>query len=56
MRKTTPLFSYLLTKSETDLFPFALVNSSQDYRSGQIAAPRPLISGCVGWLFENVVG
>jgi hypothetical protein len=51
MRKITPLFSYLLTKLERDLFPFALVNSSRDYRS----APGPLIPGCVGWFFESVV-
>jgi hypothetical protein len=34
IEKLPPLFSYLLTKSESDLYPLDLVISSQDYRSG----------------------
>jgi hypothetical protein len=35
IEKLATLFSYLLTKSESDLYPFALVISSWDYRSGR---------------------
>jgi hypothetical protein len=34
IEKLPPLFRYLLTKSESDLYPFALVIFSWDYRSG----------------------
>jgi hypothetical protein len=34
IEKLAHLFSYLLTKSESDIYPFAVVISSQDYRSG----------------------
>jgi hypothetical protein len=32
IEKLAPLFSYLLTKSESDLYPFVVVISSWDYR------------------------
>jgi hypothetical protein len=32
IEKLAPLFSYLLTKLESDLYPFALVISLRDYR------------------------
>jgi hypothetical protein len=34
IEKLVNLFSYLLTKLESDLYPFALVIFSRDYRSG----------------------
>jgi hypothetical protein len=35
IEKLPSLFSYLLTKSESDLYPFAHMISSRDYRSGR---------------------
>jgi hypothetical protein len=35
IEKLAHLFNYLLTKSESDLYHFALVISLQDYRSGR---------------------
>jgi hypothetical protein len=35
IEKLAPLFSYLLTKSESDLYPFALVVSLWDYKSSR---------------------
>jgi hypothetical protein len=35
IEKLAPLFSYLLIKSESDVYPFAFMISSWDYRSGR---------------------
>jgi hypothetical protein len=40
IEKSSPLFSYLLTKSESDLYPFALVISSRDYRSARFVSSQ----------------
>jgi hypothetical protein len=58
---TTPLFSCVLTISESYLYPFALVISLRDYRSDHVIVSQLvllvyLIAGCVGWFFESVVG
>jgi hypothetical protein len=58
---TTPLFSRVLTISESYLYPFAFVISLRDYRSGHVIGSQlvllvHLISGCVGWFFNSVFG
>ena len=60
-RIQTTLFSYVLTNSERDLYPFALVFSFAEItEAAASSAPNPCSwsssSGCVGWFFESVVG
>jgi hypothetical protein len=40
IEKLPPLFSYLLAKSESDLYPFALVISSWDYISSRFISSQ----------------
>ena len=61
------LFSCVLTNSESDLYPFALVISlgiteaatslaSNLCSCYPIHAPATSCAGCVGWFFESVIG
>ena len=61
LRIQTTLFSCVLTNSERDLYPFALVFSFAEItEAAASSAPNPCSwsssSGCVGWFFESVVG
>jgi hypothetical protein len=40
IEKLAPLFSYLQTKLESDLYPFDLVTSSWDYRSNNFISSQ----------------
>ena len=54
------LFSYVLTNSERDLYPFALVDplglQKRPLHRHPIRAPATSSAGCVGWFFESVIG
>ena len=54
------LFSCVLTNSESDLYPFALVISlgitEAAASSAPIRAPATSCAGCIGWFFESVIG
>ena len=61
LRIQTTLFSCVLTNSERDLYPFALVFSfAEIIEAAASSAPNPCSwssnSGCVGWFSESVVG
>jgi len=54
------LFSCVLTNSESDLYPFALVDplglQKRPLHRHPIRAPATSSAGCVGWFFESVIG
>ena len=54
------LFSYVLTNSERDLYPFALVDplglQKRPLHRHLIRAPSTLCAGCIGCFFESVIG
>jgi predicted membrane protein len=54
IEKLPPLFSYLLTKSESDLYLFALVIPSRDYWSGRFIGSQLVLS--VHWFQVVLVG
>jgi hypothetical protein len=65
IEKLLPLFSCLLTKSQSDLYPFALVIFSRDYKSGNFISSQleflvqwfqvVLVGSLIVWLGESLI-